>query len=151
MDTEINSRLKQIVKWAIYTGKVSSATEFAKSISKTPSALSALTLGKTIVTDKTVAMIIASYPELNINWLLTGKGSMLLNKPSTDAISASLPSNQSLIREGDLSSVELLSMLKTKDNQLSEKDRQIANMQEQLANKDKQIQLLFEMIFKRSE
>jgi hypothetical protein len=67
------------------------------------------------VSDEHFAKIIAKYPDINIEWLLTGKGEMLRNVKTADVSSES-----TTIKENNVTT--LISIL---NRTLAEKDKQI--------------------------
>lgn len=76
------------------------------------------------VSDRQIAMIIAAFPDVDTDWLITGKGEMLrtseVHHPSGEAYSASDNHMQSLI--------DIL------NRTLSEKDKQISQLLEIIKN-----------------
>lgn len=68
----------------------------------------------------TLDRISSAYPDLNINWLLTGEGEML--KSQTRVINSN--NTNSTINESS-TIAKLIEMLDAKDKQLAEKDKQI--------------------------
>lgn len=82
------------------------------------------------VSDRHLAMIFAAFPDINAEWLITGKGEMLRNGASKDT-------HEDNPLHIDIEAVKML---------IAEKDRTIANLQEQLDKKDQQIEKLLHII-----
>ena len=82
------------------------------------------------VSDKHLAMIFASFPDINPEWLITGNGEML-RKTDPEDKSADNPLHI------DIEAVKML---------IAEKDRTIADLKSQLEKKDQQIEKLLHII-----
>lgn len=81
--SEIMNRIKQVANDLGMSGR-----EFSASIEQSNSYLSAVP--KKGIGSDVLTKIIIRYPQYNVNWLLTGKGEMLIEEKESDNSSASL-------------------------------------------------------------
>lgn len=75
----MNERLKIFVNFLIVSLTVKSQADFASQIGIARSQFSEILSGKRKITDKLVNKIHNTYPNLNKEWLFSGKGEMLNN------------------------------------------------------------------------
>lgn len=112
------------------------------------------------VSDEHFAKIIATYPDINLEWLLTGKGEML--KDSGSVISQTIKGNGNISNAGnnninipiqttpqELSEdkellKELRNIIKDKDKIIADKDRTIEELREELKEKREELKELKE-------
>lgn len=73
----MNDNLKKTVKWLIMQGKAGSQRELALQLGYNPSAFSQILNGHVPVSDKFLMRLSSFEPLLNIDWVRTGRGSML--------------------------------------------------------------------------
>ena len=66
-----------------YTGKNGSARQFAEEIGIQPSGMSHILSGRNNPSLDFVMKVIRRWPEVNINWLMFGKGEMFVTQPVT--------------------------------------------------------------------
>lgn len=97
----MTERLRELINYYISSGKVKSDAEFARYISKSPTVLCGMLSGKRVISDKALRLIVSAFPEVNYEWLATGKGEML--RPAEQPAKTPEPSHFSPV-----SSVELL-------------------------------------------
>lgn len=81
MEYTINQRLNLLVDFLIEGGYVYNRQDFANKIGKSKTQLSGMLKGAVVISERTVHLISDIFPELNIEWLLTGVGGMLKNDP----------------------------------------------------------------------
>lgn len=77
MNNTTNQRLKELIKFLIDNKKVYNQKDFADKIGKSKTQLSEMVKGTLVISERTVHAIVTAFPELNTEWLLTGKGEML--------------------------------------------------------------------------
>ena len=75
----MNQRLNQTIQRLKELRRVHSASDFARIIGIDKGDLSRMTNGKRQVNQQTVDSILSHFPEINEQWLRTGKGEMLKN------------------------------------------------------------------------
>lgn len=80
----MNDRLASIIDYMIYTRAVKSRAEFGKKIGKSSSQITDMIKGIRPITMRTICSICNEFPELNEDWLITGKGNMISNIPDRD-------------------------------------------------------------------
>ena len=74
---DINQRVKDIFFYLKENNKIKSKTEFAKYLGLLPQTLNGIFNNKQYFTTEHLSNLIKYFPELNAEWLLTGRGSML--------------------------------------------------------------------------
>ena len=75
--------------------------------------------------------IFSKYPEINIEWLLTGKGEMLKTSSQNITQNGNTVSGQgNIIKQ---TNDELMEIIREKDKQIAEKDKQIAMLIEKIS------------------
>lgn len=93
---------------------------------------------KSGLTSESIEKIYSKYPEINIEWLLTGKGEML--RTSSQNISQNGNTNvnngHNVSGQGNVikqTNDELMEIIREKDKQIAEKDKQIAMLIERIS------------------
>jgi len=115
-----SERIKQIVKWSGLK-----TTPFAKKIGyESGQSIFDLYSGKAKINAKVAVKIITIYPEISLNWILTGEGSMLKNKPDNVVANEQLETYEPK-NENDMMLLKENEFLK---KQLEEKDKQISKL-----------------------
>ena len=79
----MTSELKKVVKWMVMQGKASSQRELALQMGYNPSAFSQILNGRVPVSEKFLGRLAAYEPMVNIDWVRTGRGEMLVS-PNPD-------------------------------------------------------------------
>jgi len=120
---EIDTGIERIKKIIEYSGlKINS---FALKIGyKRGQSIYDLLAGDPKINAKFAVKVVKTYPEINFDWILTGEGSMLKDKPDNVVVNEQLgpyePKN-----ENDMMLSEEIKFLK---KQLEEKDKQISKL-----------------------
>ncbi|AMD85414.1 hypothetical protein SAMN05444369_11051 [Capnocytophaga haemolytica] len=93
------------------------------------------------VADVYLAKIIAVFPELNLEWLVTGKGEMLKPAPvtimqngNTNAANNVSGKVRKIEQNVEYSNKELIEIIREKDKQIAEKDKQINKLLDKISN-----------------
>ena len=81
----MTTELKKIVKWLVMQGKASSQRELALQMGYNPSAFSQILNGHVPVSEKFLSRLAAFEPMINLDWVRTGRGDMLV-APHTEAM-----------------------------------------------------------------
>ena len=81
MSNDIISRIQQFIEL-----KHLSSNAFAKEIGVDPSNLNKMLAGKQKITEKTIGKIGKTFLELNLDWLKTGEGVIILRNPENNAV-----------------------------------------------------------------
>lgn len=80
MNSTINQRLKELIKFLIDNKKVYNQKDFADKIGKSKTQLSEMLKGTLVISERTVHAISTAFPKLNPSWLITGEGNMFAEK-----------------------------------------------------------------------
>ena len=75
-------RITKIIEWLIYSKKVNSKKDFASKLGYAESYISQILTGKVKLSDKFINSL-SIFPEINIEWIYSGNGQMLLNCDTT--------------------------------------------------------------------
>lgn len=67
-------RLQECIKYLQTSGRISSATNFARKTGINPSTISQALAGKHMISDKQARKIEMTFPDINAIWLLKGEG-----------------------------------------------------------------------------
>lgn len=86
MSSIINENLKKTVKWLVMQGKASSQRELALQMGYNPSAFSQILNGRVPVSEKFLGRLAAFEPMVNLEWLRTGQGNMLVTPHMAEAV-----------------------------------------------------------------
>ena len=124
----ILERIKQFID---YKGIAISA--FEKSIGMSNASLGkSLKTGGTIGADK-LGIILSTYPEINLHWLVTGEGEMLKESPQPKLIANQVPS---------LSNTEILlrDLLAERDNEIKALNEIIWELKEEIGSLKNQLE-----------
>ena len=81
----MTAELKKIVKWLVMQGKASSQRELALQMGYNPSAFSQILNGHVPVSEKFLSRLAAFEPMVNLDWVRTGRGDMLV-APRMEAV-----------------------------------------------------------------
>lgn len=73
----MNDNLRKVITWMILQDKVSSNREMAQQMGYNPSAFSQIVNGRVPMSDKFLGKLAEFEPQINIEWVKTGKGSMI--------------------------------------------------------------------------
>ena len=111
----VKERLKEYIK---YSGL--SISDFEKSIFASNGYVNSISKG--IGADK-IEIIIEKYPNLNIEWLLRGKGGRMLNSDTGDMVTENTSHEESSL---------LLSIIERKDERIESLVKNIATLEEQV-------------------
>lgn len=74
----MNDNLKTAISWLMEQKSVSSQRNLADMLGYNPSALSQILNGHVPVSEKFLARLVSMEPRLNVDWIRTGKGKMIL-------------------------------------------------------------------------
>lgn len=96
----MNQRLKIVIDELKRQRKILNQAEFAQLSGISRTQFSELVTGKRKISDKTIHKIISSFPEINEDWLKTGKGEMLKNSASAQNHSVSMAGEE--IKENNI-------------------------------------------------
>ena len=93
---------------------------------------------KSGLTLDSIEKIYSKYPEINIEWLLTGKGEMLktLAQNITQNGNTNVNNGHNVSGQGNVikqTNDELMEIIREKDKQIAEKDKQIAMLIEKIS------------------
>lgn len=77
MNSTVIERLVKSIDWLKKSRIVLSQAEFSEKVGIKPSQVSEMLNGKRKISERTIHNIVEAFPDLNINWLLTGEGEML--------------------------------------------------------------------------
>lgn len=77
----MKDRIKSVMEYARETQQ-----DFAARLQISPASLSSIFTGRTNPTNNHVMAVHRAFPEININWLMFGEGSMLVNGINADAV-----------------------------------------------------------------
>ncbi len=75
----MNERLRTFINYLVDQRRVFNIRDFGDHIGKNKSQMSNLLNGKTIISTRAADKIKKAFPELNLEWLMTGEGEMILN------------------------------------------------------------------------
>ena len=94
---------------------------------------------KSGLTLDSIEKIYSKYPEINIEWLLTGKGEMLKTfaQNITQNGNTNVNNGHNVSGQGNVikqTNDELMEIIREKDKQIAEKDKQIAMLIEKISN-----------------
>ena len=76
----MKDRLRQIIENKNY-----STRQFEQKISASEGTISKFLCGKIGLKVETLLKIAANFPEINLDWLITGRGEMIFSQPTTQA------------------------------------------------------------------
>jgi transcriptional regulator with XRE-family HTH domain len=113
-------RIKKVVEWLIFKGKVKSRRDLAENMGYTESSVSQILNGKVPLSDKFIKKLSIMDSVINQDWLFTGEGEMLNTHIQTDSLSGA--DNKSVSMPIDF----LLSMLNRQEQQLLSQQNAIA-------------------------
>ena len=90
------------------------------------------------MTSESIEKIYSKYPEINIEWLLTGKGEMLKTfaQNITQNGNTNVNNGHNVSGQGNIikqTNDELMEIIREKDKQIAEKDKQIAMLIEKIS------------------
>lgn len=85
----MNNELKKVVKWLVLQGKAASQQELALQMGYNPSAFSQILNGHVPVSEKFLSRLAAYEPTLNLDWVRTGEGDMIVS-PQSDIEAAQM-------------------------------------------------------------
>lgn len=97
MKEHAGRRLQEFIDYLKKTGQISSANDFSIKIGSNKSYVSVMCSNGRSVTNKTASKIHEVFPSLNINWLLTGEGEMLVNSRTVDTFGDKIRSYVSIL------------------------------------------------------
>ena len=80
----MKERLKKVVAWLLEKREASSKKSLANMLGYNPSSFSQILNGRVAVSDKFLNRLVVMEPRINIEWVKTGKGEMLLEKTMDD-------------------------------------------------------------------
>lgn len=100
-----------------------------------PSMLNKIRKGTTTITWNFIRNLSMYFPELNLAWLLSGTGEMLVNQAKTNEVQDEMLSTEISSNEENKMSTMLLQVIKLQATSLKEKDEQISKLIEMLGNK----------------
>lgn len=119
--------------------KFKTQTDFAAFLNITPQSISKWYKRNTFNID----ILSNFFPEVNTDWLLTGKGEMLKKNNETVAVSNVNGDNIGCGHDNTINNSdtihELLNQLRVKDNQISKSQEQISKQQDQISKSQEQI------------
>lgn len=154
MESSENQRLKTFLESLRLT-----TTEFARVIETSQPAVSAIVSGKRAISKGMEARISDAYPQLNMDWLKTGKGEMI---QSTATRSVNSVSDGGMATLGDLSPIfkdikleieecfedntgdtkAMQARIKKLYKQVAQLENEVANLQGKISAKDEVIKML---------
>lgn len=77
------SRLSEMIDWMLFENVVSSRRDLAKQMNYTESTLSCVVNGKQPISPKFLTALSQIDPRLNVEWVETGEGEMILSEEAT--------------------------------------------------------------------
>lgn len=116
-----------------------SVRAFEQQISASNGLIRKAITNSTDIQSKWLAAIADNYPQLDMNWLLTGRGSMLRNSKNPEETNVGVPSNANPISSAEESVIYM--MYKEKDSEVGALKEEIGGLKErirQLESQDKE-------------
>lgn len=92
MNSTVIERLVWSIDWLKKSRIVLSQAEFSEKVGIKPSQVSEMLNGKRKISERTIHNIVEAFPDLNINWLLTGEGEMLKSDRMSEPQLTAIPS-----------------------------------------------------------
>jgi len=115
-----SDRIKEVIKWSGLN-----ANAFAKKVGyDRGQVIYDIIKGKNKITGKISVNIVKSYPEINLNWILTGEGNMLKEQPDNAVANEQLGTYEPKNENDTVPRLEYEFIKK----QLEEKDKQISKL-----------------------
>jgi hypothetical protein len=93
--------------------------------------------GRCNFTSKKLENIINAYPDLNIHWLITGKGEMLRDQSATNCGIGHVVSGHGNIAKGNIQLTQYEQEIKSLKDRIKDKDEIITLLKQQLKDKNK--------------
>lgn len=128
-------RAKEVLSWLIFAKKLNSQKELAELMGYSPTVVSSAMTGKIPLSSKLIKRICEMDERLNIDYIMEGKGEMLLNdkpKPSTKNIHVDTPGHV----DKDLSD-QMKTLMQSfaiesekKENRIKELEKEVDELQE---------------------
>jgi len=148
--TSISDRIRQIIDY-----KGVSVNKFSDLIGASNSYFNKVLKNNTSVGSDRIEKILREIPEINPEWLLTGRGNMLKEVVDSKGINSNIKDSFNNIKDfntriynkstvGKEEIPDIKDQLLEKDKQLAEKDMQINNLLERLTESQTQVTTLLE-------
>lgn len=135
----MNQRLKDVIDELKNQRKVYSYADCARIIGIEKAELSRMMSGKRPVSQRCVDNMLASFPTINEEWLLTGEGNMLKDNASSSDYSPAIAEDHSTAVSGYQNVVNSDPIIVRLLDEISAQRRLTENAQEALLNAQKQI------------
>jgi transcriptional regulator with XRE-family HTH domain len=115
-------RIKKVIDWLIFEGKVKSRRDLAEKMGYTESSMSQILNEKVSLSDKFIKKLSIMDNSINPTWLLSGEGNMLISESIISEISdykekyyALLEENRALYKEKDKLNNKIILTLERSD------------------------------------